>query len=53
MVENLGVRTIEMKDKDGNIVFKAKDGDLVCKGGNFEKTLRHQETSSQEMKNLE
>lgn len=36
MVENLGVRTIEMKDKDGNIVFKAKDGDLVCKGGIFQ-----------------
>ena len=35
-VKNLRVRTIEMKDKDGNIVFKAKDGDLVCKGGNFE-----------------
>lgn len=36
MVENLGVRTIEMKDKDGNIVFKAKDGELVCKGGIFQ-----------------
>lgn len=36
IVENLGVRTIEMKDKDGNIVFKAKDGDLVCKGGIFQ-----------------
>lgn len=36
IVENLGVRTIEMKDKDGNVVFKAKDGDLYCKGGNFE-----------------
>ena len=36
MVENLGVRTIEMKDKDGNVVFRAKDGDLVCKGGKFQ-----------------
>ena len=36
IVENLGVRTIEMKDKDGNIVFRAKDGNLDCKGGNFE-----------------
>lgn len=36
MVENLGVRTIEMKDKDGNVVFRAKDGDLVCKGGIFQ-----------------
>lgn len=36
IVENLGVRTIEMKDKDGNVVFRAKDGDLVCKGGIFQ-----------------
>lgn len=36
MVENLGIRTIEMKDKDGNVVFRAKDGDLVCKGGIFQ-----------------
>lgn len=36
MVENLGVRTIEMKDKDGNVVFRAKDGDLICKGGIFQ-----------------
>lgn len=36
MVENLGVRTIEMKDKDGNVVFRAKDGDLDCKGGTFQ-----------------
>lgn len=36
IVENLGVRTIEMKDKDGNIVFRAKDGNLDCKGGIFQ-----------------
>lgn len=36
MVENLGVRTIEMKDKDGNVVFRAKDGELSCKGGIFQ-----------------
>lgn len=36
IVENLGVRIIEMKDKDGNVVFRAKDGDLVCKGGTFQ-----------------
>lgn len=36
IVENLGVRTIEMKDKDGNVVFRAKDGDLICKGGIFQ-----------------
>lgn len=36
IVENLGVRAIEMKDKDGNVVFRAKDGDLICKGGIFQ-----------------
>ena len=36
IVENLGVRTIEMKDKDGNVVFRAKDGNLDCKGGRFQ-----------------
>ena len=36
IVENLGVRTIEMKDKDENIVFRAKDGNLECKGGTFQ-----------------
>ena len=36
IVEKLNVRTIEMKDKDGNVVFRAKDGDLVCKGGIFQ-----------------
>lgn len=36
IVENLGVRTIEMKDKDGNVVFRAKDGNLDCKGGIFQ-----------------
>lgn len=36
IVENLGVRTIEMKDKDGNVVFRAKDGNLDCKGGTFQ-----------------
>ena len=36
IVENLGVRTIEMKDKDGKVVFRAKDGNLDCKGGTFQ-----------------
>lgn len=36
MVENLGVRIIEMKDKDGNVIFRAKDGDLTCNGGVFQ-----------------
>lgn len=35
IVENLGVRTIEMKDKDGNVVFRAKDGEVICKRGAF------------------
>lgn len=35
IVENLGVRTIEMKDKDGNVVFRAKDGEVICKRGTF------------------
>lgn len=36
LVENLGVRVIEMKDKDNNTVFLAKDGDVICKSGTFE-----------------
>lgn len=36
LVENLGVRAIEMKDSNGNIVFKAKDGNVACKTGTFE-----------------
>lgn len=35
IVENLGVRTIEMKNKDGNVVFRAKDGEVICKRGTF------------------
>lgn len=35
IVENLGVRIIEMKDKDGNVVFRAKDGEVICKRGTF------------------
>lgn len=36
LVENLGVRAIEMKDSNGNIVFRAKDGNVTCKTGTFE-----------------
>ncbi len=35
LVENLGVTAIEMKDSNGNIVFKAKDGTVTCKTGVF------------------
>lgn len=36
LVKNLGVEVIEMKDKAGNPIFVAKDGDVTCMGGNFQ-----------------
>lgn len=36
LVKNLGVEAIDMKDADGNILFQAKDGNVVCKTGTFE-----------------
>ena len=36
LIKNLGVEAIEMKDRSGNIVFKAKDGSVICKSGTFE-----------------
>lgn len=36
LIKNLGVEAVEMQDETGNIVFKAKDGDVVCKSGTFE-----------------
>ena len=36
LVENLGVTTIDMKDSAGNILFRAKDGNVICKTGTFE-----------------
>ncbi|MBO4963687.1 MAG: hypothetical protein J6C65_01955 [Prevotella sp.] len=36
LIKNLGVEAVEMKDKDGNVVFYAKDGVLRCKTGTFE-----------------
>lgn len=36
LVENLGVTAIEMKDSSGNILFRAKDGNVTCKTGTFE-----------------
>lgn len=35
LVENLGVKIIEMSDEQGNIVFIAKDGDVICNKGTF------------------
>ena len=35
LVKNLGVETIEMKDSQGNIKFKAKDGTVQCETGIF------------------
>lgn len=36
LVKNLGVEAIEMKDKAGGVVFRAKDGAVTCKTGTFE-----------------
>ena len=36
LVKNLGVEVIEMKDRAGNPIFVAKDGDVTCMGGNFQ-----------------
>lgn len=35
LVDNLGVKTIEMSDEKGNIVFLAKDGEVICNKGTF------------------
>jgi hypothetical protein len=35
LVDNLGVKVVEMKDEKGNIVFLAKDGDVICNKGTF------------------
>ena len=36
LVDNLGVKVIEMKDENGNIMFLAKDGKVICNGGIFQ-----------------
>lgn len=36
LIKNLGVEAIEMKDHYDNIIFKAKDGSVICKSGTFE-----------------
>ena len=35
LVDNLGVKVIEMRDGDNNIVFLAKDGNVKCNSGTF------------------
>lgn len=35
LVKNLGVECVDMRDADGNIIFQAKDGRVICKGGTF------------------
>lgn len=35
LVKNLGVEAIDMKDSEGNIIFQAKDGDVICNSGTF------------------
>lgn len=36
LVKNLGVECIDMRDSAGNILFQAKDGNVICKTGSFE-----------------
>lgn len=36
LIKNLGAEAIEMKDGNGNVVFYAKGGTLICKTGVFE-----------------
>ena len=35
LVKNLGVEAIDMKDKNGNIIFQAKGGNVTCNSGTF------------------
>lgn len=36
LVDNLGVKVIEMKDENEKIMFLAKDGKVICNGGIFQ-----------------
>lgn len=36
VIKNLGAEGITMKDKNGNVVFKAEEGNVTCKTGTFE-----------------
>lgn len=35
LVKNLGVEAIDMKDSSGDVIFQAKDGNVVCNSGTF------------------
>lgn len=35
LVKNLGVETIEMRDAEGNVIFQAKDGNVLANKGTF------------------
>lgn len=35
LVKNLGVEVIDMKDSNGNVIFQAKDGNVICNNGTF------------------
>lgn len=35
LVKNLGVETIEMRDSAGNVIFQAKDGEVLANKGTF------------------
>ena len=36
LVKNLGVEAIDMKDGNDNILFQAKDGNVICRTGTFQ-----------------
>ena len=36
LVDNLGVKVIDMQDEQGNTKFLAKDGKVICQGGFFQ-----------------
>lgn len=35
LVKNLGVEVIDMKDSNGNVIFQAKNGNVICNTGTF------------------
>ena len=35
LVKNLGVEVIDMKDSNGNVIFQAKNGNVICNTGIF------------------
>lgn len=39
LVDNLGVKVIEMKDENGKMMFLAKDGKVICNGGIFQNII--------------